>query len=472
MTTTAGSAMTEHPKHAEITRALADYLVALSWDDLDEAVIQQAKLFTLECLGHMLHAHPQPVSRIVVGLAREAGAKAEAVVVGGGFRTTAAEAAYVNGTLAHADELEAYGTLPGTGLVPPIAGALAVGELRRSGGRDLLTAIVAGIEMQGRLGAAGLGAPDRGFMGFSLVGPAGAGVAAAKLLGLDSWGLRNCLGVALPLSNGSLRGCGYMTHVHEAGVPARTGVHAAILAARGFTAAPDFLDGAHSWGEQFAAGGRGYHPEALTAGLGEEFFLLTSGASAKKYGSCGLTHLAIEGMIELLRDHAIAPDDIDTVDLEVPAFADRVAAFREPVDGDQAKFSIVHSVAGLLVEGVPELPYVRAFSDESARDPRYVAARRRVRLRVADGSLNVRSFQSQTVTVHLRDGRTLSTEVDPLRVRGREANPLTVDERLAMFRNTARSLGDEGTDRLVDLVLNLEQHDAVQLADLVVGSPG
>jgi 2-methylcitrate dehydratase PrpD len=61
-----------------------------------------------------------------------------------------AEAAYVNGTLAHADELEAYGPLPDTGLVPPIVAALAAGEyVERTVGADYLTAMVADVEIQG-----------------------------------------------------------------------------------------------------------------------------------------------------------------------------------------------------------------------------------------------------------------------------------------------------------------------------------
>src|SRR5262249_31220577 len=154
----------------------------------------------------MVNAHPQPVSQMLVRYARDLGATPQAAIVGGGLRTSVAEAAYVNGSLAHADELESYGTLPGTRLIPPIAAALPARDFRRSSGADFLVAVVAGVEMQGRLGKAGIGACDRGFMGISLVGPAGAAVAAGRLYGLDGAQMRNALGTALPLSNGSTRG--------------------------------------------------------------------------------------------------------------------------------------------------------------------------------------------------------------------------------------------------------------------------
>jgi 2-methylcitrate dehydratase PrpD len=461
------AAATEVGTH--VTRALSDYAVGLTYDDLPAGIVESAKLFTLECIGHMVSGQDQPVGRILIEAARELSAAGRATIVGAGLRTSLGEAAYVNGALAHADELEAYGTLPGTGLVPPIAAGLAAGEAAGSSGRAFVAALVAGIEIQGRLGTAALGAPDRGFMGFSLVGPAGAVVAAGKLRGLDAPGLGNAFGIAMPLSGGSLRGCGYMTHVHEAGVPARVGVQAVELTLKGFIGCPDIFDGEHSWGDQFASGGRGYHPEKLTEGLGESFFLDSSGAAPKIYGSCGLTHLALEGLIGLMQDERIDPTDIDRVELVAPPFATRVASFEDPVGGDEAKFSIRQAIAGLLVDGVPELPYIKPFTDEGARDERYVRARERVTL-ITDHSVpNVRSFNAQTITTVLHDGRRLSTTVDPLSVRGRESKPMSLDERLAMVRNTVRAhLAPDTTERLITAVMGCEDHpigDVMRLLD-------
>ena len=443
------------------TQALAEYLVGLRYEELPVDAVELLKIFTLECLGHMTLAHAQPVSRLLVDYARQLGAADQASVIGGGFKTSIAEAAYVNGSLAHADELESYGTLPGTGLIPPIVAALAVGEYKNSSGRDFITAVVAGIEMQGRLGMAGIGACDRGFMGISLVGPGGAVVAAGRLFGLDVNQLRNAMGTALPLGNGSTRGCGSMAHVHEAGIPARTGVFAAQVASAGFTACTDYLDGNYSWGVQFAGetGARPYDEAKLTAGLGERLFLELAGVAPKQYGSCGVTHQTIHGTIEIMRDNAIGPSDIEAIELRVTPWADRIAPYREPVSGEQAKFSICQGVAGLLVGGIPELPYTHAFDDGAARDPRYVEARKRVDVVVLEGE-SVRGFADQTVIVRLGDGRVITKVVPSL-----EPQRHTLDERIAMFKNTAKSLG-ERADRLVDVVMNLEHHNLSDVAEL------
>jgi 2-methylcitrate dehydratase PrpD len=288
------------------------------------------------------------------------------------------------------------------------------------------------------------------------------------LLGLDVEAMQNCLGIALPLGNGSLRGCGYMTHVHEAGVPTRSGVFAAQLAATGFTGCPDYLDGAHSWGEQYAGGAaRPYAPEALTSDLGQTFFMQTCDVAPKQYGSCGLTHQTIEGTIDLMLEHGLGPSDIQQAELLVPPWADRVASFREPQNGEQAKFSIRQGVAALLVDGIPELPYLRPFSDDTFNDPRYVDARRRVTLTIEEGQPSQRAFVKQTVTLTLKDGRKVSKQVDGKLVRGHVSNPFTVDERLDMVRNTIARIGSERTERLIDLVMDLEHHDVAEVTALI-----
>jgi 2-methylcitrate dehydratase PrpD len=450
-----------------ITEKISAYAVGYSYADASESAVLSAKLFTLECVGHMLSGAQQPVAKLLLEMVRQLGSAEHALVIGSDFRTSLADAAYASGALAHADELEACGTLPGTGLIPPIAAGLVIGEARRCDGRDYLAALVAGIEVQGRLGTAAIGACDRGFMGFSFVGPAGAGVTAGKLLGLDTDQMRACLGGALPLGGGSLRGDGYMEHVHEAGVPARTGVWAALLAERGFTANPRYLDGPYSWGEQYVgpAAGRPYDSSVILDRLGETCFLETSDVSAKMYGASGVVHQAMEGVIRIMNDNQLSPVDIDSVVLVVPPFAERIASFHAPTTGEEAKFSLEQAVAGLLVDGVPTVPYVAPFTDEGSRDPRYVAARERVVVRVNETMPNVRGFQAQEVTVVLKDGRSHTTQVDRFDVAGRSSNPLTTEERIAAFRRTASGIDDAKVDRLVDIVMNFEDHNVCEIAE-------
>jgi 2-methylcitrate dehydratase PrpD len=458
------------PQVTEITRTLTEYLVGITFDDIPKEVVESAKLYSLECIGHMLRAREQRVSQLVVEYLRATAASPLAIVVGTGMRSSPSEAAYANGTFAHADELESHGTIPGTGLVPAIAAGVTVADwVAGTSGQDYLAAVVAGVEMQGRLGSAAIGACDRGFMGISLVGTGGAAATAGRLMGLNVAQMQNCFGIALPLSNGSLRGCGYMTHVHEAGIPTRTGVFAAQMAAGGFTGCPDYLDGAYSWGEQFAGGAaRKYDPGALTAGLGQSLFLERCDVAPKQYGSCGITHQAIEGTAALMLEHGLEPADIDRVELLVPPFADRVAPFRAPENGEQAKFSIRQGVAAILADGIPQLPLIRPFSDATFSDRRYVAALQRVDLKVQEGLPSQRGFTEQTVTLVLHDGRRLSKVVDSKRVHGHVSNPFTVAERVDMVRHTMEPVtGLARAERLIEVVMDLEHREFAEVAALI-----
>jgi len=48
------------------TRVLAEYLAGLRYEDLPGEAVEQLKIFTLECIGHMVLAHAQPVRMLLV----------------------------------------------------------------------------------------------------------------------------------------------------------------------------------------------------------------------------------------------------------------------------------------------------------------------------------------------------------------------------------------------------------------------
>ena len=259
-----------------------------------------------------------------------------------------------------------------------------------------------------------------------------------------------------------------MTHVHEAGIPTRTGVFAAQLASTGFTGCPDYLDGDYSWGEQFAGGAaRPYTASALTVDLGRTFFLQDCDVAPKQYGSCGITHQAMEGTIDLMREHGIDHTDIASVELLVPPFADRVAPFKQPTNGEQSKFSIIQGVAAILVDGIPELPFIRPFSDETCHDPRYAAARTRVTLLVEGNRPSERAFVAQEVTLLLKDGRKFAKSVDAKLVRGHVHNPFSIEERLDMVRRTTERIGTDRTERLIAIAMDLEHHEIAEVVELI-----
>src|SRR4029434_1194202 len=94
------------------------------------------------------------------------------------------------------------------------------------------------------------------------------------------------------------------------GRAAENGVTAALLAARGFTADPDALDG--PWGF-FAVQGGGVNAEKVSQGFGKVWTIVEPGVSIKPYPCGVLTHPTIDLMLKLVTEHDVKPEEIDVV---------------------------------------------------------------------------------------------------------------------------------------------------------------
>jgi 2-methylcitrate dehydratase PrpD len=162
--------------------------------------------------------------------------------------TSAPDAAFLNGVMMHAtlrDDVGsggfAEGTHPGCYVIPA---ALAVAEEHDVDGADLLSAIVAGYEAAARIAAtAPSEVSERGFHSLPVIGVFGAAAAAGRALGLDAAGLETALDLAAHMSGGLSRGRfeGGMEATLQAGIAARNGVHAALLARSGVAVMPGTL---------------------------------------------------------------------------------------------------------------------------------------------------------------------------------------------------------------------------------------
>ena len=139
-----------------------------------------------------------------------------------------------------------------------------------SSGKALLTAIVAGTEVMGRIGVATLHSPEaRGFHAPGIAGPFGSAAACASLVGLDAATTTNAFGIAGSLGGGLLAfakaGTGGMVKRLHMGRAAEGGVVAVELARRGFEGPATVLEGRFGMLEAYCDKS---DPTRLTAGLG------------------------------------------------------------------------------------------------------------------------------------------------------------------------------------------------------------
>ena len=103
-----------------------------------------------DCLGVALAGSKEEDAKICAEIARQEGAKEEATVIGQGFRSSALQAAFANGTAAHAMDFDHSFTLMGQPTAPIIPAIFALGESLGASGRQILEAYTTGFEVTGK----------------------------------------------------------------------------------------------------------------------------------------------------------------------------------------------------------------------------------------------------------------------------------------------------------------------------------
>ncbi|MBS0243904.1 MAG: MmgE/PrpD family protein, partial [Proteobacteria bacterium] len=315
------------------------------------------------------------------------------------------DAALVNGAVSHALDYDDVNRLMhGHPTVPVAASVLALGEAQGSSGRDVLTAFIAGYEVECRLGdMAGDGHYEQGFHATGTFGTFGAAAAAANLLKLDAERTAMALGIAASEAAGLKINFGTMTKPLHAGKAAMNGLMAARIAARGFTARPDAIEAPQGF---FQTQAPGYKPAPMRpdakAPLAVEQNLF------KYHAACYLTHSPIEAIRDLKRQHNIGPDDVKLMTVHVDPGHLKVCCIPEPKSGLEIKFALRH-LAGMALAGA-DTAALGTYSDENALDPRYIKIRERVTLDPKPRPAPER--HGADVSIELVDGRKIKSSVN------------------------------------------------------------
>lgn len=380
---------------------LAAEIAGLTADRIPVAARTVAAQCVLDGIGVAVAATDEPAVRIARDVARAETPDGPATVLGHGSRTGVRAAALINGTAAHAlDYDDVLGAMGGHPTVPVLPAALALAEQLGSDGRSLLTAVVAGIETEGRVGAAlGDAHYARGFHNTATAGTLGAAAAACSLLGLPTDRVVAALSIAATSASGLKANFGSMTKPLHAGQAAAAGLLAAQLAAGGFTASDAGLTERRGLLPVLSDAP---DPAALGTPFGEPWHVAS--VLFKFHAACYLTHATIDAALDL-RAGGLDADDVEAVELTVPSGHLGVCAIPEPRTGLEGKFSLRFTTALALAGGVAD---ESRFTDDAAHDPALVALRDRVTVRTDDA---VPHFAGR-VAVRTRDGRTLRAAGD------------------------------------------------------------
>lgn len=440
-----------------ITEQLAQFIASTTSDAIPAEAREQARRAMVDTLGVMLVGSREECARIAADVVRAEECRPVATVVGQGFRTSVRGAALVNGVAAHAlDYDDVNSAMTGHPSAPLLSALLAVAEETQTSGADLLAAFVVGFEIEVKLGR-GIGRSHyvRGWHATSTLGTLAAAAVAARLYGLDVDRVRMALGIAASLASGSRQNFGTMTKPLHPGHAAQSGITAAQLAARGFTADANIVEAPIGYLNLFSPDGDA-RPDEITSELGAPFEILASGIGVKQYPCCFGTHRALDAALGLTEGRALSADQIEHVEVLIPRGAGLPLIHPRPATGLEGKFSMQYCVAAALLDGRVGLD---SFEDGAVRREPAQALLRRVEM-VADTSESAPAEGFADVTITLRDGTSLRRRVDE--PRGSALLPLSQDELVAKYRDCAeRVLGGPATDRSVQMILNLEKLPSV-----------
>ena len=326
---------------------LARRSAALRFDELPDEVVCLVEQCVLDTAGVTIGSCQEPVVQALLSaLAGDLGPGESSLFDGTGRRVNTAAAVLVNATTAHAADFDDVLTPmighPSAPLVPTV---LALGEQLRSSGDEVVTALVAGYEVQCRIGAAIVPAHyARGFHPTGTAATFGVATGAGRLLGLDATGLTAALGIAATQAAGLKAMFGTMTKPLHAGKAAANGLLAARLAAAGVTTAEDGLGAPDGF---FAATAQEVDEAVLAEPFGQPWYTLA--ITPKVHAACGFAHGAIEAMLRA-RQHVVA-DDVEHVELRVSPETLATAGIGVPSTPLEAKFSTAWVSAMALHRG-------------------------------------------------------------------------------------------------------------------------
>jgi len=454
-----GFSQTEPPMEKWTQRA-ADFIVRTSFAQIPAEVLELGKKSILDGLGLALVGSVAQTGRIVRQYLQSLGlSRTEATVMGTPMKAPVRFAAFANGVGIHADDYDdtqlavaqdrVYGLLTHP-TAPCLPAALAIAEARALNGRDLTLAYHVGVEIECKIAEAI--SPrhyEDGFHTTGTVGPFAAAAAAMKLYRADAARTAIALGIAASQGSGLRENFGTMTKPFHAGHADESGIVAADLAMLGWTASDQILEAPRGF---FHAAGGGFDPAALT--FGRPWTFASPGVSIKPHPSGSLTHPAMNAMLGLIREHAIKPDQVESVSVGTNRNMPNALIHHRPTDSLQAKFSMEFCMAALLLYGRAGL---REFTDEVVRRPEVQAMIARVHFGVsAEAEAAGYNRMTSIVEVKLKDGRTLSAREDF--AKGSPAKPMSYAEVAAKFEDCAvfANWPREKTRAIVDTVRRLE----------------
>ena len=448
-----------------ITDGLSAWANALSWDDCPEAVRRVAQYELLDIVGALIAGRsllglPPWLAAMIDASGGEGSGRCDAIGHAGLAPQTAA---LVNGYFAHALEMDDTHDLAvlhaGATVIPAVLAAHDYQPL--ASGRQLMEAIVVGLETVCRLGVATrLSLVEGGWLYTPLLGHFGAAAGVAKLLGGPSCAdlVARSLGVVYSFTSGNHQPTreGVETKHLQPGIAASNAVSAVLMTKAGLHGVRQPFLGEDGLNRVYLRSRMDAVEVVADLGIRYEVARL----SFKPYPTCRLTHPAITAALSLHHELSGNVSALARVDVQIGAQAFDVVGRdapekQRPATRLNAQFSVKWCVAVALRYGAVMPSHLQS---EVPPSPELAALIDRI-VCSADTSAGERDVGGCRVVVTGEFGERVKVE---RHARGHPDSPLTTDDLLLKFTNNVASagLGLVAARQLAESLLSTSESDA------------
>jgi len=433
---------------------LARYAVDLKYENLPADVIAITKRRILDALACALGASTSKPMSILRDAILSEGGKPESTLIGSGQKTSAVNAAMVNGSLIR--YLDFNDTYWSKGYMHPsnsIAEALAVAERQHASGKDLIVATVLAYEIQSRM------ADTFTLPGFEQHSGGGftAPLVAGKLLGMNAEQIANAVGLGAS-HNFALAGdygIGYVSNMKAFGYAAGSGsgVLAALLAQKGFTGPVTIIESYQRTFEKNAS---------LTSLVAPRTDYAIVKAVMKPFEADHFALAPITGAIQLVKEHSIKPDQISKIFIKGLPDRRTTPAPRRITELTLTKEDADHNIPYMLAMGIIDGTVGPAqYAAEQWKDPKVQELMGKMEFQ-GDAELTKGFPERLTSIVEIttKENRVYTQRVDL--PKGVPGNPLTDQELEAKFNGLVLKLMPKSqADQIIKTV-----HDLDKLTDI------
>jgi 2-methylcitrate dehydratase PrpD len=450
-----------------IVTELAQFAHSLQYEQLPAEVVAKAKTCVLDLLGISVCSYGHANSVVATEGALAVGAKGRARLWMTGERLRAMDAVLANSVVSHCILQDDWHQLShahiGCAVIPT---AIAVAEEHERNGKDLLTAVVAGYDVEDRAGALSVPAYTRGFRPSSLFSYFGATVAAARLMGLSLAQFEAALGCAGSMCGGVLQTYtdGSMEWSFQEAFGSRAGILAAVLATRGLVGSKNIFEGAHGLNKSYS--GTNVGQEAAVDKLGQHFQIMET--CFKRFATGGANHGSAAVAFELRKRHGIDHHRIRRVRVDIPRKGshERMDYAGIPYQGpyhtiDQCLISKPFAIASILMEGNLTFDTVR----RRQHDPDLLNLAAKIELtEVGDiDGWNLR------MAIEMEDGSVFEGDGSCI---DQSHLYLSWDAATVKFRAlTENTLGRKRVRDIIELIGNIEQLDGIERVTKLLTPP-